>query len=765
MDLPTLFAADGPLARSLDRYRVRVEQIEMAQAVQQAIQEASTVVLEAGTGVGKTAAYLVPALLQGGKVVVSTGTKALQDQLYQKDLPAVRDALGVPVRTALLKGRSNYLCWHHLDRTNQDATLLGSRAEVRDLSVINRFIHLTATGDRAECQEVPEHASIWPRVTSTRENCLGSDCKHYADCFVVKARREALDADVVVVNHHLFFADLMLKEEGVPELLPQAQTIIFDEAHQLPDTATMFFGDSVSVAQLLDLVRDTLAIGQTQARDATNWNDTLAPLERAARDLRLCFGPTTQRLAQAQLGEDHPLLPAIEALREALIEVREALATHADRSPDLAQLHRRADALMQKLVAWGAPERASQPELCWVDVGTHGVQLNRTPISVAEVFRRRRLGLDAKLLVDDEPAWDDATASAAPSVATPTAPQGADGGWAQRMAQDDPLAALDAGDEDGDGNGAGSGEPPGAAAASTPRHPHSASGQPPEADADTSADTSADAERPRQAWVFTSATLAVKQDFTHFTSALGLEDAFCQSWSSPYDYPNQGLLYVPAGLPAPNDPRHTDAVVDAALPLIRANRGRAFLLCTSLRAVTRAAERLRHQLQAAQDDLPVLAQGEVPRPALLDAFKRAGNAVLVGSHSFWEGIDVKGDALTLVVIDKLPFAPPDDPVLAKRLELLAQQGGNPFMSHQVPQAIIALKQGAGRLIRGESDHGVLMICDTRLVEKPYGRRIWQSLPPFKRTRVEQDAVDFLLKLRGVSSPAPTSSDPACAKPA
>ena len=253
--------------------------------------------------------------------------------------------------------------------------------------------------------------------------------------------------------------------------------------------------------------------------------------------------------------------------------------------------------------------------------------------------------------------------------------------------------------------------------------------------------------RPRQAWVFTSATLAVKQDFTHFTSALGLQDAACQSWASPYDYPQQGLLYVPAGLPQPNDPKHTDAVVDAALPLIRANRGRAFLLCTSLRAVTRAAERLRHQLAAADDPLPVLVQGETPRPALLDAFRRAGNAVLVGSHSFWEGIDVKGDALTLVIIDKLPFAPPDDPVLAKRLELMAQQGGNPFMSHQVPQAIIALKQGAGRLIRGESDHGVLMICDTRLVDKPYGRRIWQSLPPFKRTRVEQEAVDFLLSLR------------------
>lgn len=312
MDLPTLFSESGPLARAFDGYCKRQEQIEMAQAIQQAIREARTVVLEAGTGVGKTAAYLVPSLLEGGKVIVSTGTKALQDQLYYRDLPAVRDALAVPIKVALLKGRSNYLCWHHLDRANQDATLLSSRQEVRDLGIVNRFIHLTPTGDKAECTQVPEHATIWARVTSTRETCLGSDCKHHAECFVVKARREAQDADVVVVNHHLFFADLMLREEGVPELLPNAQTIVFDEAHQLPDTATLFFGQSVSTAQLLDLLRDTLATGQAQARDAANWNDVLAPLDRSTRDLRLCFGPQTQRMSQAQLGESHLLFPAVE---------------------------------------------------------------------------------------------------------------------------------------------------------------------------------------------------------------------------------------------------------------------------------------------------------------------------------------------------------------------------------------------------------------------------------------------------------------------
>ncbi|HEX5356598.1 MAG TPA: ATP-dependent DNA helicase [Aquabacterium sp.] len=728
MDLPTLFSESGPLARAFDGYRVRTEQIEMAQAIQEAIRQAGTVVLEAGTGVGKTAAYLVPALLEGGKVIVSTGTKALQDQLYHRDLPAVRDALAIPIKTALLKGRSNYLCWHHLDRANQDATLLGSKQEVRDLSLINRFIHLSPTGDKAECTQVPEHATIWARVTSTRENCLGSECKHYNDCFVIKARREAQDADVVVVNHHLFFADLMLREEGVPELLPNAQTIVFDEAHQLPDTATLFFGDSISTAQLLDLLRDTLATGQSQARDGANWNDVLSPLERCTRDLRLCFGPQMQRMAFAQLGDDHPLHAALLNLREALMHVREVLDSQAERSPDLAQLHRRSDALMQRLCAWGAPERTSEPELCWVDVGTHGVQLHRTPISVADVFRRQRLGLgqeSVEIAPDEEPDDDDIEGALARNAQLEELP------WDDNADDDgdeeDDLQALMAG-------GGDAGVPGKGATTSTPTAP--IAGKPDQAGSSTPG-------VPRRAWIFTSATLAVRKDFGHFTHALGLDDAACHSWSSPYDYANQAMLYVPQAMPQPSDPGHTDAMIDAALPLIRANRGRAFVLCTSLRAVAKAAERLKQIFSESGDPFPVLQQGDAPRPTLLEDFRRAGNAVLVGSHSFWEGIDVKGDALTLVVIDKLPFAPPDDPVLAKRLELLSQQGGNPFMEHQVPQAIIALKQGAGRLIRGETDRGVLMICDTRLIDKPYGRRIWQSLPPMKRTRVENEVVAFL----------------------
>ncbi|WP_338440235.1 ATP-dependent DNA helicase, partial [uncultured Aquabacterium sp.] len=604
--LNELFSAAGPLARAFDGYCERREQIEMAQAVQAAIRDARTVVLEAGTGVGKTAAYLVPALIEGGKVIVSTGTKALQDQLFHRDLPAVRDALGVPVKVALLKGRSNYLCWHHLDRTNQDATLLGSKQEVRDLGLINRFAPLSAHGDKAECPTVPEHAAIWARVTSTRENCLGSDCPRFADCFVVKARREAQDADVVVVNHHLFFADLMLREEGVPELLPNAQTIVFDEAHQLPDTATLFFGESVSTAQVLDLVRDTLAIGQAQARDAAQWNELLAPVERAARDLRLCFGPQMQRTALPQLGDDHLLRPTVDLLQEALYALREVLDHQSERGPDLANLLRRTEQLIQRLAAWGAPERAHEPELCWVDVGSHGVQLHRTPISVADVFRRQRLGLGAQTSTR-------ATAQDAPDSTAEDASHAAE--MVQAFAATDEGDPADDGSDDlqalmagGDGDGDGAKHPGHAAA---------------DAEADEDEDT---ATPPRRAWVFTSATLAVKNDFSHFTEALGLEDAECAAWSSPYDYPAQAMLYVPQGLPLPSDAGHTEAVVDAALPLIRANRGRTFVLCTSLRAVARAADRLKQIFQEAGDPFPVLQQGDAPRPTLLDDFRRAGNA-------------------------------------------------------------------------------------------------------------------------------------------
>lgn len=691
-EIDALFAEDGPLARAFDGFRVRAPQVEMAREVLAAIRERGTRVLEAGTGVGKTAAYLVPALLEGGKVIVSTGTKTLQDQLFHRDLPAIRAALAVPVSVALLKGRANYVCLYHLARTEAEG-LLANRQETRDLREVGRFAQLSASGDKSECATVPEHATIWARVTSTRDNCLGSECPQHADCFVMKARRQAQDADVVVVNHHLFFADLMLREEGVSALLPSAQTVIFDEAHQLPHTATLFFGETVSTAQLLELCRDALAEGMAQARDATNWPQALAPLERATRDLRLCFAAGSQRLAAGQIAQDSGFEAALDRLKTALAGVNELLAAQAERSPGLAQLFRRGAAIGQQLHDWNAPERAEEPELCWIDVLHTGVVLHRTPISVAELFRRQRLGLQAGQ-PDEVP--DEAS--------------------------DDRPDATPASADDGQA---------GAAA----WHPLPASGPP------ASDDTPPPAQP--QAWIFTSATLAVKQDFSHFTRDLGLDDARCQSWASPFDYPNQALLYVPERLPEPNTSGHTDALIDAALPLLRANRGRAFVLCTTHRAVERAAQRLREAFEAEGDSYLVLRQGEAARGLLLERFRDHGNAVLVGSQSFWEGVDVRGEALSLVVIDKLPFTPPDDPVLAKRLQLLAQAGGNPFMEHQVPQAIITLKQGAGRLIRGETDRGVLMIGDTRLVTKPYGRRIWQSLPPMRRTRDEAVALDFI----------------------
>ena len=499
-DIDALFAADGPLARAFEGYRVRQPQVEMARRVTQAIRERGTVVLEAGTGVGKTAAYLVPALLEGGKVIVSTGTKTLQDQLFHRDLPAVRAALAVPVSIALLKGRANYVCHHHLARAEQEA-MLASKQEVRDLRQVARFAELSKTGDKAECATVPETATIWQRVTSTRDNCLGGECPNFTDCFVLKARKQAQDADVVVVNHHLFFADLMLREEGVSSLLPSAQTVIFDEAHQLTDTATLFFGETVSSSQLLELCRDALAEGMTEARDAANWPLALAPLERTTRELRLCFGPQQQKFAAVQLPDPAAFATALAKLRDALSEVSELLGSQAERGPGLAQLHRRANELEQRLARWNAPERDDEPELCWVDVMASSIQLHRTPISVAELFRRQRLGHEG-----DEPDDD------------------------QDEIGDD--ASLAAGDLDA---------------------------EPDESSPDD------DRPAPKQAWIFTSATLAVKQNFSHFTRDLGLDDAACHAWASPFDYPQQSLLYVPDGIPEPSHPGHTDAVVDAAL--------------------------------------------------------------------------------------------------------------------------------------------------------------------------------------------------------
>jgi len=679
-ELATIFAETGTLAQGIPGYRPRHAQQQMAEAVAGAIERSDTVIVEAGTGTGKTFAYLVPAMLWGGKVVLSTGTKNLQDQLFLRDIPTVRRALNVPISVSLLKGRANYLCHYHLERAQANGRL-ASKQDAAWLRDIARFAKTTTSGDKAELAEVPENAPVWQLVTSTRDNCLGSECPNYKDCFVMRARKEAQQADVVVVNHHLFFADVVLRDTGMAELLPAANTIIFDEAHQLPDTATLFFGETLSTSQLLEICRDTVAEGLSHARDAVDWVAIAAPLERATRDLRLAFSKENARLALGQIEADRrigePFFDTLDTLEEALSIFVEHLESQAERAETLQQCHRRAVELQQRLEAWrdegkafavpapqaadtadtadeapqapaatppAAPAQFGPETVRWVEVFSHTVQLHRTPLSIAPIFTRQREG-----------------------------------------------------------------------------HP--------------------------RAWVFTSATLSVKGNFTHYAAQLGLNKDNSLTLPSPFDYGKQGLLYVPRDMPPPNSAQFTDAVVAAALPLIEAAGGRTFLLCTTLRAVQRASDLLYDAFAERGLELPLLVQGQASRTELLDRFRELGNAVLVGSQSFWEGVDVRGEALSLVIIDKLPFAPPDDPVLAARMEVLQKKGLSPFAVHQLPHAVITLKQGAGRLIRSESDRGVLAICDTRLVEKPYGRQIWQSLPPFTRTREAQTVVRFLESLR------------------
>lgn len=641
-EIDRLFSAGGPLAPSVGAFSPRRSQTEMAKSIAQAIADQKTLIAEAGTGTGKTFAYLVPALLWGGKTIVSTGTKNLQDQLFLRDIPTVRTALRAPVSVALLKGRSNYVCHYHLERTLNNGRMT-SRDDVGHLREISRFIKMTSSGDKAELTKVPENATIWNLVTSTRDTCMGAECQYYQDCFVMKARREAQQADVVVVNHHLFFADVALKDTGVAELLPSANTIIFDEAHQLPDTATLFFGQTVSTSQILELCRDVLAEGLAHARGGPDWAKVVTAVEKAARDLRLTFPQDSMRLALAQIVPSSGFFPALETLKEQIAAMIDVLEDQAARAESIEQCRVRAVELAAGLDAWKPETKGKVVEgdqaVLWVEAFASSLQLHKTPLSIAPIFSNQREG--------------------------------------------------------------------------TPR-----------------------------SWIFTSATLAVKNDFKHFSAQMGLEGEEAKNWPSPFNYEQQGLLYVPSGLPEPNAFGYTDAVVDCALPVIEAAGGRTFFLCTTIRAVKHVAERLRTEFADRGLDFPLFVQGERGRTELLDSFRNAGNAVLVGSQSFWEGVDVRGDALSLVIIDKMPFAPPDDPVLAARIDVMEKQGMNGFMHHTLPEAIINLKQGAGRLIRDENDRGVLMICDPRIITKSYGRRVWQSLPPFKRTRVQAEVIEF-----------------------
>ncbi|OOG59911.1 ATP-dependent DNA helicase [Rhodanobacter sp. C03] len=630
-DTGALLGADGPFARELPNFAPRLAQQAMARAVQHAIAGRDTLIAEAGTGTGKTFAYLVPALLSGERVIISTGTKTLQDQLYFRDLPKVRSVLGARLKTALLKGRANYLCLYRLDQAVREGATY-ERTQAAQLATIRAWSACTRRGDRMELAEVPEESPLWPRVTSTPENCLGVECPFFDDCHVVKARREAMEADVVVVNHHLLFADLALKQEGFGEILPGAAAFILDEAHQIPELAGQFFSQSISARQLTELAQDAL----TECNGITGaiglLLEPVEALQDALRKLRLAMDALPSRGAFQQLEDRDGVREGLHDLRELLATLAELLASQAERSRGFTNLHERADLFVERLDR--IVESHGDHDVRWYESFPRGFALYATPLDLAAPMRGLR-------------------------------------------------------------------------------------------------------ERTHAAWIHTSATLSVAGNFDHFARQLGLDDPQTLSLESPFDYAQQALCYLPSGLTDPNARDYTEQVIETILPVLHASNGRAFLLFTSHRALRRAAELLQDKVP-----WPLFVQGTAPRPRLLEEFRASGHGVLLGAASFWEGVDVVGEALSVVVIDKLPFAAPDDPVLMARLEALEQSGINPFMGWQVPSAVIALKQGAGRLIRDVHDRGVLVLCDPRLTSKGYGKLFLASLPPMPRTRELADVRAF-----------------------
>jgi ATP-dependent DNA helicase DinG len=640
------FAPGGALARSVPGFVARPSQQDMALAVFDAIVERGTLIAEAGTGTGKTFAYLVPSLLAGGKVLVSVGTKTLQDQIFDKDLRIVGRALQMHTDAVLLKGRQNYICLHRLNRALGEG-LHDTREAAAHLHQIERFARASSSGDRAELSTVPETAGIWHAVTSTQDNCLGAECPQFEPCFVYRARRRALVARVVVVNHHLFLADMALRDDRFGELLPAADTVVLDEAHHLPRIGTEFFGEGWSLAQVAELASDALASGLHAARDGAPWVDLARSLEQAARAIRaiLLQGglEAGSRIALERLTDRPALGAALDTLGERAEHLNAALERNSGRDPELDLLAPRLQRLRALLQDWRQASATAQAETAdevvrWISASSAGAQFHATPLSISASFARAR-------------------------------------------------------------------------------------------------------ERASQAWILTSATLTVASRFDAFVGEIGLR-ATTRRWDSPFDFPSQALLYLPDPLPSPDGERFAEEVADAAWPVIRASGGRAFVLCATLRAVERVAARLLERMRESGVELPLLIQGQGTRRNLLQTYRATSGAVLVGSISFWEGIDVRGDALSLVVIDKLPFAPPDDPLVQARVRKLRGEGRNAFVEFQLPQAVTLLKQGVGRLIRDERDRGVLMILDGRLLSRSYGKIVLDSLPPFALTRDQAAACAF-----------------------
>jgi ATP-dependent DNA helicase DinG len=625
-----LLGPDGPFARDVPGFAPRTSQQDMADAVEDAIANGHSLIAEAGTGTGKTFAYLVPALRSGKRIIVSTGTKTLQDQLFHRDLPRVREVLGTRLRTSLLKGRANYICLYRLDQTYKEGRL-ASREQVAQLQATREWSQRTASGDRGEFAEVPEDSPLWPRVTSTAENCIGAECPMFGDCFVVKARRAAQEADVVIVNHHLLFADLAIKQEGFGEILPGANAFILDEAHQIPELAGQFFSTHVTSRQITELANDALAECGSVTGALGALREPIDGVLPALRKLRLELDRLPPKSGFAAIESDASVQTELHAFAESLDALTDALSKQSERSRGMAAVYERAESLRSRLheIVDGAAHAAVH----WYELSPSGFAFHATPLDLAPPLRMLR-------------------------------------------------------------------------------------------------------EQSHASWIFTSATLSVAGEFQHFARQLGLEEPIAMSLPSPFDFERQALAYAPKGLPDPNEASYTERVVAAARPVLEAARGRTFILFTSHRALRRAAELL------VDLPFPLFVQGTAPRHQLLTEFRESGNGVLLGAASFWEGVDVAGEALSCVIIDKLPFAAPDDPVLEARLSALREAGGNPFFDWQIPAAVIALKQGAGRLIRDIADRGVLMLCDPRLTTRAYGKLFLKSLPPLPLTRELADVQAF-----------------------
>ncbi len=627
-----VFSEDGELSRKIKNFRPRSEQLEMASAVEKTIENKDALVIEAGTGTGKTFAYLAPALLAKKKTIISTGSKNLQDQLFNRDLPAIKDALNYTGKIALLKGRANYLCLERLDQVIAQG-VLGDRSVLADLSKVRKWNNATHSGDLSECVELAEDSPILPQLISTTDSCLGTDCPSYGDCYVVAARKRALAADLVVVNHHLFCADMAVKENGFGELIPNAQVIIFDEAHQLPDIAAQYFGQSLTSRQLFDICKDINIVYRTELKDMRQLGVASDHLLKIVQDFRLLLGEGNQRGNWRELLSQSAVKKGVEILQEKLDFTAEVIKLALGRLQTLDSIFERINTIKNQL------KRLSDTTITgycyWYETFNRQFGLHITPLTVADKFGEQIKSSDA-------------------------------------------------------------------------------------------------------AWIFTSATLDVGGSFAHFCQRLGIENAQQKVLQSPFNYAEQALLCVPRYLPGSNQHNTTDKLGEMLLPVIETNKGRCFVLCTSYFMMKSLAEYFREH-----SGLSVLLQGETAKARLLEQFVNEEHSVLVATSSFWEGVDVRGDALSLVIIDKLPFTAPDEPLLKARIEDCQLQGGEPFTDIQIPEAVIALKQGVGRLIRDVTDRGAVIICDSRLVTRPYGETFLKSLPKAKRTRDLAKVVEFL----------------------